>query len=251
MQPIDLGTRRELFVDDTLIAGMTAVRLDLKHPERRELFTFDAPWEGPAALASSVVADRGVVRLYYRASILDAHDVERMTVMALAESHDGGLSFVRPSLGLYKFQGSRDNNIIGIGFPGAPPAFLDVNPDASREERYKGFGAFSGLPYALCSADGIRWRLMQEAPLDYPGAFDTVNTAFWDTVAGCYRSYTRVWINRETPEGLTRIRCIQSAVSPDFIHWAKPVENVYADGDDYVHLYTNLKFPPDFCHDSL
>lgn len=84
---------------------------------------------------------------------------------------------------------------------------------------------------------------MQEDPLDYPGAFDTVNTAFWDTVAGCYRSYTRSWINRETSEGRTRFRCIQSAVSPDFIQWSKPVENVYADGEQDIHLYTNATLP--------
>ena len=25
------------------------------------------------------------------------------------------------------------------------------------------------------------------------GTFDTINTAFWDSMAGCYRSYTRMF----------------------------------------------------------
>ena len=41
---IDIGARRELFVDDFLIDRMEDVRLDLKKPERREIaFTADAP----------------------------------------------------------------------------------------------------------------------------------------------------------------------------------------------------------------
>ena len=84
---------------------------------------------------------------------------------------------------------------------------------------------------------------MQADPLVYSGAFDTINTAFWDTVAGCYRSYTRAWVNRETRESAYRVRIIQSATSPDFIHWTAPVANVYADGDEDVHLYTNAALP--------
>ena len=243
MQPIELGTRRELFVDDHLVERTDGVRFELQHPERRDAFVFDAPWESGSAFPFSVVADGGLVRLYYRAGIADEGDVERSTLVALAESTDGGVTFQRPSLGLHLFAGSTDNNIVGVGFPGCPPVFRDTNPQCKESERYKGLSSFGGLPYALCSADGITWRLMQEAPLDYPGAFDTVNTAFWDTVTGCYRSYTRSWINRETPEGRTRIRCIQSAVSPDFIRWSTPVENVYADGQQDIHLYTNATIP--------
>ena len=240
---IDVSARWELFVDDYLIDRMQQVLLDLKHPERQETFTFDAPWEDGDAFPASVVAEAGMVRLYYRATSGDPNDSERTSIAALAESRDGGLSFTRPNYGLHEFRGSRDNNIVAMGIPGVPPAFLDTNPNCQETERYKGLTSFAGLLYAMCSADGIVWRLMREAPLEYSGAFDTVNTAFWDSVARCYRSYTRVWINRDTPEGLTRIRCIQSSVSPDFIHWSKPIENLYADGQDDVHLYTNATLP--------
>ena len=249
MQAIEMGSRWELFVDDFLMDRQADVRLALQHPERREAFTFDAPWEDGGAFPASVVAlpasgsDADVTHLYYRASVADAEDEEEGIRIALAESRDGGRSFTRPNLGRREFRNSAENNIVSVGFPGCPPVFRDKNPQCKEPERYKGLNSFGGLPYALCSADGITWRLMQDAPLDYPGAFDTVNTAFWDTITGCYRSYTRSWISRELPEGRTRIRCIQSAVSPDFIHWTPPVENVYADGEQDIHLYTNATIP--------
>jgi hypothetical protein len=240
---IDLGCRRELFVDDFLIDRTENVRLDLKHPERREAIAFDAPWEGNTAFPCSLIADRGVVRLYYRASIADLKDEEHSVAMALAESRDGGYTFVRPNLGLHEFKGSRDNNILARGLPVVPPAFIDTNPNCRENERYKGFNPTCGHLYAMCSADGIRWRAMQDEPLVYSGAFDTINTGFWDAIAGCYRSYTRAWVNHETKDACHRVRIIQSATSPDFIHWSEPIANVYADGENDVHLYTNATLP--------
>lgn len=238
-----IGARWELFVDDHLISRMRNVRLDLKHPERREAITFDAPWEDNTAFPCSLVTDKGVVRLYYRAAIENLRSEDRTTVTAVAESTDGGLSFVRPKLRLHEFRGARDNNILSRGMPGVPPAFIDTNPKCKKTERYKGLNATWGHLYALCSADGIYWRTMQDAPLAYPGAFDTINTAFWDSVAGCYRSYTRAWVSLDRGDTRQRVRIIQSATSPDFIHWSPPVPNVYADGEDDVQLYTNATLP--------
>ncbi len=243
MQAINVGTRRELFVDDYLIDRTRDVRFDLKHPERREAFVFDAPWESGSAFPQSVVTEGDTVRLYYRAAIQGNTKLDRVTLIALAESHDGGKTFVRPNLGLTSFAGSTANNLVSAGRPGVPPPFLDTNPDCDPSARYKGLQSSAGQLYAMASPDGIRWRLLRDAPLKYSGAFDTVNTAFWDAVAGCYRSYTRVWVNRETAEGLTRIRCIQSAGSDDFIHWSEPVENRYADDEQDVQLYTNATLP--------
>jgi hypothetical protein len=243
MQPLDIGSRRELFADGALIDRMTDVRLDLKHPERREAFTLDAPWEDAGAFPYSVLAEGDRVRYYYRASTQHGDDEERAILAGVLESRDGGCTFTRPALHLHAFAGSTANNLVAVGRPGCPPVFRDTNPACREAERYKGLQCLEGQAYAMASADGLTWRLLQESPLDYSGAFDTVNTAFWDAVTGCYRSYTRVWVNKATAEGTMRIRCIQSAMSPDFIHWSQPVENVYADGREDVHLYTNATLP--------
>ena len=44
-------------------------------------------------------------------------------------------------------------------------------------------------------------RLFQDEPLEMPGHFDSVNTAFWDSVARCYRSFTRYY--EHFPENAT------------------------------------------------
>lgn len=244
-QPIDIGARWELFADEFLIAEMRGVRLDLKHPERREVaFVADAAWEDDVAFPLSVFEEGGAVRMYYRAAILD-RATEDEQVTALAESADGGHSFSRPDLGLVEFHGSRDNNILHVGgAPHVPPAFKDTNPNCKPEERCKGLGAKWRQLYALCSADGLRWRVMEPAPLEILGTFDTVNTAFWDSLAGCYRSFTRSF--KEIPpdeEGLepqpTSVRIIQSSTSPDFVHWSAPVPHEYRDCDEHTQLYTN------------
>jgi hypothetical protein len=254
MNLIVLGTRRELFVDDYLIDRMDGVSLELQKPERREtVLTFDAPWEDFTAEGLSLVAVGDALRLYYRAGVPDLAHEERC-LLAIAESHDGGLTFTRPRYGLHAFQGSKDNNIVWAGNPPGIPAgiFLDTNPQADPRERFKGLqpGPMNNLAstlYAMCSADGIHWRRMREEPLVYPvqpGAFDSINTSFWDAVAGCYRCYTRENMRLSPTE--TRpphVRIIQTATSPDYLHWTTPVSNHYADGEDQVQLYTNAALP--------
>ena len=247
---IDIGTRRELFVDDLLIEKLKGARLELKKPERREVaFTADAPWEDNVAGFENVVTDGGAVRLYYRAAIPDLRN-EDITVMALAESRDGGLSFARPEFGLVEFKGSRKNNILRIGGqPQVPPAFIDTNPKCLPGQRYKGLSQSWCKLYVMCSADGLRWQPMHEGPVEMTGAFDTVNTAFWDSLAGCYRCFTRSWADSALDYAPTMnvrggcIRTIQGSTSPDFIHWTPPVQNEYADGDKTIHLYTNAIVP--------
>lgn len=249
---LDIGTRRELFVDEYLIEEMNGVRLELQKPARGEVvFQIERPWEDNVAGFNSVVQEGDSVRLYYRASIPRLED-EDFTIIALAESTDGGRSFTRPNLGLVEFQGSRDNNILWLGgVPCVPPAFLDTNPDAKPDQRYKGLCAAWQKLYAMCSADGVRWRPMQQEPLAIDGTFDTVNTAFWDSLAGCYRSFTRYFENwQEGAVGQdvlgpnpTVVRAIQSSTSPDFIHWTPVVPHQYEDGVQETQLYTNATVP--------
>ena len=243
MAPINIGTRRELFVDRLLIDSMSNTHLRLAHPERREVvLEADAPWEDSAFFPCSVIEQDERILLYYRAAIPDVKD-ENITIMALAESRDGGKSFVRPRLGLCEFNGSRDNNILWQGrTPGIPPAFIDGNPACPPEARYKGLdieitSEHSKL-FAMCSADGIHWRRMQDEHVNMPGAFDSVNTAFWDDLAGCYRCYTRYY-NPGVRSNGKDARAIQMSTSDDFIHWTPPVPLEYEDGDVSMQLYTN------------
>ena len=245
---IDMGKRRELFVDDYLIDELRGARLQLARPERREAaMTFDAPWEDDAAFPFAIIQEGGVVRLHYRAAVLDRKDEDNTVVTALAESADGGVSFARPELGLIEFQGSRKNNLTASGRGKEQKAVTplrDANPACPPEQRYKGFAAEWKKLFVLGSPDGLRWRMLREGPVDMPGEFDTVNTGFWDAVAGCYRCFTRSWKWKVRPcEKAPNVRCIQMSTSPDFIHWTPPVQAEYVDGDEFTQLYTNAVVP--------
>ena len=107
---LEIGTRRELLVDEWLVESRQGVRLELHRPERREhSLVLDAPWEDCVAFPVSVVPWDEGWRLYYRAGILDLAHEEDASVVALAESRDG-LHYTRPELGQCDFAGSRRNS---------------------------------------------------------------------------------------------------------------------------------------------
>ncbi len=185
---VDVGSRRELFVDDVLVERFVGdARLELQRPSPREVvLVTDRPWEGNTSAYFTVFQDGPRYRMYYRGSHFD-EEKRRAThpeVTCYAESHDG-IQWTRPELGLFEFAGSRQNNIVWSG-PGTHnfTPFLDTNPRSPPEARYKALG--SGGPgrkhglYAFQSPDGIHWRLMQEEPVITAGAFDSQNLAFWE-----------------------------------------------------------------------
>jgi hypothetical protein len=249
---IDIGTRRELFVDDFLLDEMRDVRLDLQHPERREVaFTADAPWEDNVAGFSSVFRDGDAVKLYYRAGIPDLSN-EDLIFMAMAVSTDGGLTFTRPNLGLVEWEGSTQNNLLQAGgFPQTPPAFRDTNPNCPPGQQYKGLSAKWQELYCMVSPDGLHWKNIIDGPVEMSGTFDTINTAFWDACARRYRGYTRYFENMNaetTEEGVlggkpSVVRAIQCSTSEDFIHWEPPLPLKYRDDESHIQLYTNSIVP--------
>lgn len=233
-----IGSRWELFVDDNLIESLRGAALKLNPPVRRELvLTTDKPWEGPASAYFTAIQDGKKVRLYYR-GFCPADGSEKQ-VTCLAESDDG-IRFTRPNLGLFAFNGSTANNIVWEGIEAhnfAP--FLDTNPNARPDARYKALGGINSKLYAFGSPDGIRWRKLLPTPILTDGTFDSLNTAFFDETLGRYRLYSRYFTKGE----YNGYRAIQSCLSDDFLHWSKPEPNRYAPGVPTEHFYTNAVRP--------
>lgn len=239
-------------VDRKWIARLRGATLKLAQPERREIpITFDAPWESATSFPLSVVQDGSIIRLYYRACSPDPKDSSYLAT-AMAESHDGGLSFERPVLGLVDWKGSTANNLVTIGTPPhSPPVFIDTNPDCDPDERFKGISAHWKQAFARVSPDGIHWRTKGNGPLKMSGTFDTVNTAFWDPTIERYRSYTRFfdYLDDGAVEAnvlgrdATVVRSIQSSTSRDFLRWTRPKPNRYRDALKETQLYTNATIP--------
>ena len=67
VRPLEIGARRELFVDQYLIDTMHDVRLVLHTPRDEGIVVrFDQPWEGPFCGYCTVIQDGPLYRLYYR-----------------------------------------------------------------------------------------------------------------------------------------------------------------------------------------
>ena len=68
-EPIHIGSRLEIFVDDWLIDRLSGAERRLHHPVPQEVaLVYDRPWEGNHTAGMSVLrADDGLYRLYYKA----------------------------------------------------------------------------------------------------------------------------------------------------------------------------------------
>ena len=237
---IEVGSQRELFVDDFLVERLSGkAELLLHHPTPQNIaLETGESWEGNGLGYVTVFQDGPKYRMYYRAhhySLLEGKD--RPTTRDLycyAESSDG-INWIKPELGLFSWNGSKKNNIIldGIGAHAFSP-FLDTNPQCSPDAKYKALGAGGGGKkglYAYKSVDGIRWNLMDSLPVITKGFFDSQNISFWDAQRGEYRGYHRDFrgrgegkvvgdlINAGTDVG----RDIMTETSRDFLNWTEPV----------------------------
>jgi hypothetical protein len=245
---VDLGSRRELFVDRLLIDSMRGVELRLHEPrDEGEVLRFDQPWEGIHCGYCTLIRDGARFRVYYRGMPADVVDGTAGEVTCMAESNDG-LRWTKPRLGLFEVHGTKDNNVV---LAGDPPfshnfsPFLDARPGCPPDQRYKALAGISksGL-VAFVSADGLRWRKLRDmavipekAPFKFAWMFDSQNVAFWSESEKKYVCYFRVW------EGVRRIGRTESR---DFVNWSDPVlMSQMTDGQPspVEELYTNQTDP--------
>jgi hypothetical protein len=223
---INIGSQRELFIDSTLVDKISGyAQLRLHHPERKEIaLIHDSPWEGSGCGYHTVFKDSNIYRMYYKAwHIALGGNVKNPVVICYAESKDG-IHWKKPELGLVEFNGSTQNNIIldkihDDGCHDFSP-FIDTNPNANPDRRYKAIGYTIGQNknhglYGFVSADAIHWTLIQDdyIIMEDGWVFDTQNIAFWSEFEQQYVMYYRRTIDN--------IRNIARAVSKDFIHWEK------------------------------
>lgn len=243
-EPLEIGSRLELFVDDVVIDKLEGdATLQLHRPEPQEVvLVTDQPWEGNTSAYYTIFRDGDLYRAYYRGSHWDesAKKATHPEVVCYAESKDG-IHWTKPELGLFEFNGSKQNNIVwdGIGTH-CFAAFKDMNPDCAADARYKGIAR--GRPtgkkglYVFKSPDGIHWTRIKDEPVITNGYFDSQNLAFWDAHAKTYREYHRTFVDG--------IRAIMTGTSSDYVNWTEPVLLNYGDGPNQ-HLYTNAVQPYD------
>lgn len=239
--PLAIGSKRELFVDSYLIESLDGgARLQLAEPiDAGAVLRFNDSWDGLFAGYGTVIRDGDLYRLYYRGHPDSSRDGSDSETFCYAESKDG-IHWTKPRLGLFEVNGTRENNVV---LSGAAPVthnlcpFLDTNPNAKPEERFKAVGGTApGGLFGYASPDGIHWKRMQEEALfkDTGGVFDSQNVPFWSETEGCYVLYYR--------KGQKGIRAVARTTSTDFRNWSEPVPMEYTDTGSAVpshHLYTN------------
>ena len=239
---IELGTARELFVDDYLIEYIKSdAQLRLHQPVLTPRTRHCS-----GVCYTTIIHEDGRFRRYqrtvrpsYQGERFDGHPGELTEYL---ESTDG-VHWKAPVLSLFNVDGSRKNNIVLAGTSTGShnfTPFFDKNPNGTAARRYKALGGVhpGGGLYAWASRDGLRWRKIQAPPVmvSQDFAFDSQNVSFWSTVEKQYVCYFRTW---KTSHG--HLRTISRTTSFDFVNWSTPVPmDPNLSGE---HLYTSGTHP--------
>lgn len=234
--PIDVGSRKQLFIDERFIAVSSGVELVMNTPRRdgRVLLTTDQPWEQGRVIGvySSVLKEDDTVRIWYDFRQPVSSNPWHVLKVCYAESRDG-LNFTKPKLGLFEVDGSQENAVVLPGAIGGCSVWID--PNAPLEHRYKNQAKVypSAELHMHSSPDGIHWKKL--ATLNPgPGGWDTQTIVFWDPKVKRYAMYTRRWVRKETK--LADFRTVRRLESDDLLNWDN--EHVVMEADD-VDLATH------------
>ncbi len=254
---LEIGSRRELFVDRFLIDELDHAELKLHPPQLMPAVTPPRPHGHYATVLKS---DRGY-QFYYRGDTQPGnhwkkgweqyHDGE---VTLYAESPDA-IHWTLPHLGIYPDhptfpQGNvvlMNEFLVNHNFT----PFIDTRPGVPESEKYKALGGLAYQPNqhlevkqrrgpgglkAFVSPDGIHWKPLQQEPVipeEWGKYFDSQNYAFWSESERAYVCYFRRFIKG--------YRGIARTTSQDFIHWT-PLVEMQANLPN-EHLYTACTQP--------
>lgn len=212
-QPLDIGSRRQLFLDDHLIDRMDGLTRSMHQPVKRgPVLKAEHPWEGVYIAVFSPpmwVADEGVFKQVYECRY-DSYRGKTGHKYALAVSKDG-VHWEKPNLGMVEFDGSKENNL----FPTPDNrrlvhvVFDPDDPDPQR--RYKGLLSVRGGRVPVVSPDCLHWRKLDALlPSSDAGtmAFDRDKRLFMAMLKR----------GNENTVG----RSYDVSFSDDFINWSKP-----------------------------
>jgi hypothetical protein len=210
-EPIDIGSRRQLFLDDHIVERIDGLTHTMHQPVKRgPVLKAEEPWEGVYIGVFSPpmwIADEGVFKQVYECRYDKPGQPYRY---ALAISKDG-VHWEKPKLGLVEFKGSKENNL----FPTPDNrrlvhVVLDPDdPDSQR--RYKGLLTIPRGRVPVVSPDCLHWRKLDaQLPSADAGtmAFDREKRLFM------------AMLKRFNPNTVGRSYDI--SFSNDFINWSKP-----------------------------
>jgi len=212
-KPVPVGLRKQLFVDDALIHRREGVVRKVQPATKmdRPVLTPQRPWEFSYFGESRDAKDRGVgkriyaygtvffdplqkqYRMWYMSRMNSGHKhkIPELKIpgggnvycdLTLYASSKDGIRWERPNLGVVRFNGSGENNIVG-DFHGASVILDQEEPDP--QKRYKAIGFIRRFEeIRICySPDGIHWSDSQ--PADKRRNEGSLNACYVPKL-GCY-----------------------------------------------------------------
>jgi len=234
---IDVGSRKQLFIDHRFIESCQGVRLTVNPPVKKEIVLRLKGEEARHMCWISAVleVDREYFMFYGTRAVRPSRDVPRGkgTLMHVAQSRDG-LNWEQTPVNLIDVGRGKENNIVMVGAWGT--VFLDPNrtggyrfwmlghvlenqwwagSQGADRRGEKDEKVDRGL-YLCRSKDGIHWFCVKEPVFPFTG--DTRNQAFFDTRIGKYVAYLRCRAghgNREVARGESTRLLGQWPFTPD------------------------------------
>lgn len=236
---------RQLFLDDVGIAEMRGVKRIVHEPRRHPknpILVPDTAWEDRCQVYGTAYYDATAERfkLWYLTTprnrgmkplkLPDRERAPHTTMAAYAESRDG-ITWTKPTLGLFPYDGDTQNNLLGIGHfncEGISVLHEPNDPDPGR--RWKavywdhgsgGWTERNGGPYCMAgpqdgfyvafSADGIHWKPYEGNPV-LKVYCDTNQNVVFDPRIKKYVAFSRFGFGRK----------LARSESADFTNWSKP-----------------------------
>jgi hypothetical protein len=178
-QPVNLGSRKHLFIDDALIEKMQDVEFVVNPPRKEEVILTNI--KGQFRKHLTIVEDEdGLIRIYNSA---------QSDYLQVHVSKDG-IHFTAPDLGR-EYRGKKNFCILepvgGLGNP-----FID--PNGKGDTRWKYItGYHSRGTYLFTSPDGYNWTRMKTALIPFRNG--TQSCTFYDDQRQMYVSYHRTGIH--------------------------------------------------------
>lgn len=241
---LEVGDRACLFLDDRFIARQSGLKRTWHagRPQPEPAIVAENPWEKWPHFYGSGFRDPrdGIYRMYYTATNYPSINPPSSftSYICYAESKDGR-SWVKPKLGLFEHQGSKQNNIV-IQFAELGNVFVDpLEKDPAA--RLKMFVyLMSQNPHGgvgeclLSSEDGLRWKFVggynKPQYADPAHANFTDSHAFlYDPLGRRYLSYVRTFVKAPIAEAKDgRRRSVGISQSAEVNRGWSPIVNVLA-----------------------
>ena len=239
--PFPVGDKAQLFIDRVLVRESEQVAFTL-HPAERHannpIVKADKPWEGwRLEIYGNVIYDEEekIFKMWYNPW---SFFPSRLRPWCYAISKDG-YRWEKPELGIYSYQGSQNNNILGAYTRSKYFNVFKDNKETDPQKRYKAMGEVEGSERngtaVAFSPDGLHWTEFAGNPVVLKGRdiADCPTFLGWDPRIQKYVYYPRpgpplgTRVNgkgfHRPPPGLNlnegQMRTIGYSTSDDFIRW--------------------------------